>query len=156
VTLSLREREPLRMRGENSNGPRRVTAPLMVLPLPKGEGWGEGEQDSHSLGRVRFGQSDRPSSEGSHGFERFIISNVRLSWTSLTTGGVTSILLHAPLAAKSYQLVVENINKHVRFLTRFGGITRPGSFKSQAPEKFQAPNLNMPPWMATTSIGPWF
>src|SRR6185369_13984502 len=108
LTLSLREREPLRLRGENSNNPRWVTASLMVLPLPKGEGWGEGEQDSHGLGRVRFGQSDRPPPEGSHGFERFIISNVRLSRMSLTRGGVrelTSILLHAPSAAKSYQLV---------------------------------------------------
>ena len=42
----------------------------------------------------------------------------------------------------------------------FGGMIRLGSFKSQpklqAPEKFQAPNLNAPPWMATASLGPWF
>jgi hypothetical protein len=30
------------------------------------------------------------------------------------------------------------------------------SSKLQAPEKFQAPNLNGPPWMATTSLGLWF
>jgi len=24
------------------------------------------------------------------------------------------------------------------------------------PEKFQAPNLNAPPWIATTSLGRWF
>ena len=27
----------------------------MFLPLLEGEGWGEGEQDTRSLGRVRFG-----------------------------------------------------------------------------------------------------
>ena|SRR6185369_13435711 len=27
----------------------------MFLPLPEGEGWGEGEQDTRSLGRLRFG-----------------------------------------------------------------------------------------------------
>ena len=26
-----------------------------ALPLPEGEGWGEGEQDTRSLGRLRFG-----------------------------------------------------------------------------------------------------
>ena len=25
----------------------------------------------------------------------------------------------------------------------------------QAPEEFQAPNFNAPPWMATKSLGPW-
>jgi hypothetical protein len=27
----------------------------MFLPLPEGEGWGEGEQDTRNLGRLRFG-----------------------------------------------------------------------------------------------------
>ena len=41
-------------------------------------------------------------------------------------------------------------------LAVFGGMTRLGSSKSQAPKKFQAPNLNAPPGMDTTSLGPWF
>jgi hypothetical protein len=28
--------------------------------------------------------------------------------------------------------------------------------KLQAPERVQTPNLNVPPWMATTPLGPWF
>jgi hypothetical protein len=42
--LSLKEREPQGPSLGNPSAPRHATARPMVLPLPEGEGWGEGEQ----------------------------------------------------------------------------------------------------------------
>ena len=50
-----------------------------VSPSLWGEGWGEGEQDTRSLVRVRFGLVARKPAEGPHDFEPFIISSLRLS-----------------------------------------------------------------------------
>ena len=45
LTFSLREREQVSVRWENSSGVRFVLTSATILPLPKGEGRGEGEQD---------------------------------------------------------------------------------------------------------------
>ena len=63
----------------------RVTkARATVSPSPGGEGWGEGEQDTRSLGRLRSGLRARRPSEEPPGFEPFIISSLRLWRLPLT------------------------------------------------------------------------
>ena len=65
---------------------RIVKARANVSPSPGGEGWGEGERDTRSLGRHHFGLGSRRPPEGPHGFEPFIISSLRLGRRSLTDG----------------------------------------------------------------------
>ncbi|PYI86369.1 MAG: hypothetical protein DME26_09160 [Verrucomicrobia bacterium] len=43
LTLSLGEREQQRSIGNTSNRARYADRLAMILPLPKGEGWGEGK-----------------------------------------------------------------------------------------------------------------
>jgi len=66
---------------------RIIKARANVSPSPRGEGWGEGGQDTRSLVRVLFGLGAGGPPEGQHGFEPFIISNLRLRWRSLLGSG---------------------------------------------------------------------
>ena len=59
---------------QHSNFPARSQCP----PSPGGEGWGEGEQGSRSLGRFRIGFGTGKSPERPHGFEPFIVSSLAL------------------------------------------------------------------------------
>ena len=46
-----------------------------MLPLPKGEGWGEGEVSARTSLGFDCGLDTRPLAKGSHSFNTFIISN---------------------------------------------------------------------------------
>src|SRR5438093_314839 len=54
-----------------------------ILPLPKGEGWGEGGGDARSANRVGTSAEVCGSLEGPYGFEPFILSCLQLCWRSL-------------------------------------------------------------------------
>ena len=60
-----------------------------ILPLPEGEGWGEGEADSRSGNRVGTSPEVCGSPEGPYGFEPFILSCLRLCRRSLTLPSAT-------------------------------------------------------------------
>ena len=52
--LSLGEREQQAARAEILSDLRIADRLAMILPLPKGEGWGEGKEHAHSTEQVRF------------------------------------------------------------------------------------------------------
>jgi hypothetical protein len=84
----LRRRSPLLCRPfrrhTTTNLGRIAKARGNVSPSPGGEGWGEGEQDTRSLGCLRFELGAGKPPEGPQGFEPFIISSLPLCRRSLS------------------------------------------------------------------------
>jgi hypothetical protein len=60
LTLSLGEREPPPARLGNFDALRFGDRQARTLPLPKGEGWGEGEWDARAKYSLRIGLNIRP------------------------------------------------------------------------------------------------
>src|SRR5439155_26214317 len=84
LTLSHGEREPPAA-GSVLREVRRADTALgcaesqrRILPLPEGEGWGEGKGDARSANRVGTSPEVCGSLKGPYGFEPFILSCLRL------------------------------------------------------------------------------
>jgi len=97
-TLSLGEREKPRRRWDRAVRVGLARRWLTRLPLPKGEGWGEGESDVPTPGRAACRPRAEGSPEGLYGFEPFTVSSLQLCRRSLISKRLYAFWVHGPNA----------------------------------------------------------